>query len=496
MGLTYNRFHVTAVCSPTRAALLTGRNHHRVGMGGIAEFPGRSPATPARGPELHRAAAHPQGERLRHRRLRQVAHDARPRDGRRRAVRPLAAGLGLRPLVGLPDRRRRAVRPDHHPGQLGPRRARGQGRQALLLPRRHHRQGRRVAPRVRAQDATSRGSSTTRPAPPTRRTTSRRSGPTSTRASSTTAGTPTASGRWSARSARDRPAGHRADRAARPLPGLGLAQRTPRRSSTPARWRSSPASPRTPTGTSGGCSTRSRRWASSTTRSSSTSGATTAPAWRARSPARSTRRPSSTASCSTPSSSWRSSRSTAASRSWAASHTAPHFAAAWAHAHNTPFQWGKQMASHLGGDARPDGRRLAERIKPGGELRTPVHPLHRRRADDPRARGIPEPKVVDGIEQEPMDGTSFAYTLDDPAPRSGTPCSTSRCTAAAPSTRTAGGPAPGSTSCRGTSRRPRSRFAGQRVRPRPGRVGALLPARTTSRRRTTSRPSSPRSSPS
>ncbi len=43
MGVTYNRFHVTAVCSPTRAALLTGRNHHRVGMGGIAEFPGPFP---------------------------------------------------------------------------------------------------------------------------------------------------------------------------------------------------------------------------------------------------------------------------------------------------------------------------------------------------------------------------------------------------------------------------------------------------------------------
>ncbi len=43
MGLTYNRFHVTAVCSPTRAALLTGRNHHRVGMGGIAELPGPFP---------------------------------------------------------------------------------------------------------------------------------------------------------------------------------------------------------------------------------------------------------------------------------------------------------------------------------------------------------------------------------------------------------------------------------------------------------------------
>ncbi len=42
-GITYNGFHVTAVCSPTRAAMLTGRNHHRVGMGGIAEFPGPFP---------------------------------------------------------------------------------------------------------------------------------------------------------------------------------------------------------------------------------------------------------------------------------------------------------------------------------------------------------------------------------------------------------------------------------------------------------------------
>ena len=37
-GIAYNRFHTTAMCSPTRAALLTGRNHHRVGAGIIAEF--------------------------------------------------------------------------------------------------------------------------------------------------------------------------------------------------------------------------------------------------------------------------------------------------------------------------------------------------------------------------------------------------------------------------------------------------------------------------
>ena len=37
-GIAYNRFHTTAVCSPTRASLLTGRNHHRAGNGIITEF--------------------------------------------------------------------------------------------------------------------------------------------------------------------------------------------------------------------------------------------------------------------------------------------------------------------------------------------------------------------------------------------------------------------------------------------------------------------------
>jgi arylsulfatase A-like enzyme len=49
-GLRYNRFHTTALCAPTRAALLTGRNHHSVGMGGITEVatsaPGNSSLRP------------------------------------------------------------------------------------------------------------------------------------------------------------------------------------------------------------------------------------------------------------------------------------------------------------------------------------------------------------------------------------------------------------------------------------------------------------------
>jgi arylsulfatase len=42
-GLSYNRFHTTALCSPTRAALMTGRNHHAVGFGMVGEFAGPFP---------------------------------------------------------------------------------------------------------------------------------------------------------------------------------------------------------------------------------------------------------------------------------------------------------------------------------------------------------------------------------------------------------------------------------------------------------------------
>src|SRR5215475_11282201 len=42
-GLKYNRFHTTALCSPTRAAMLSGRNHHSVGMGGITEIATSAP---------------------------------------------------------------------------------------------------------------------------------------------------------------------------------------------------------------------------------------------------------------------------------------------------------------------------------------------------------------------------------------------------------------------------------------------------------------------
>ena len=112
-GLQYTRFHTTALCSPTRAALLSGRNHHTVGMGGITEIatsaPGYSsirPNTCAPLAEILRA------ERLLHRPVRQVPRGAGVGDEPDGPVRPLAeraaasststASSAARPTSGAP----------------------------------------------------------------------------------------------------------------------------------------------------------------------------------------------------------------------------------------------------------------------------------------------------------------------------------------------------------------------------------------------------------
>lgn len=94
-------------------------------------------------------------------------------------------------------------------------------------------------------------------------------------------------------------------------------------------------------------------------------------------------------------------------------HTAPHFAAAWAHANNTPFQWGKQTASHLGGARDPMVVAWPNRIKGGGDLRSQFTHCIDIGPTVLEVIGIPEPKTVDGIQQEPMDGTSFVHTFGD-----------------------------------------------------------------------------------
>lgn len=94
--------------------------------------------------------------------------------------------------------------------------------------------------------------------------------------------------------------------------------------------------------------------------------------------------------------------------------TAPHYASAWAWAGNTPFQWGKQTGSHLGGTRNPMVVAWTERIMARGEIRSQFTHTIDIGPTILDAVGIPEPTLVDGIEQEPMDGTSFAYTFDDP----------------------------------------------------------------------------------
>ena len=98
---------------------------------------------------------------------------------------------------------------------------------------------------------------------------------------------------------------------------------------------------------------------------------------------------------------------------WGTELIAPHYAAAWAWAGNCPFQWGKQVASHLGGTRDAMAVRWPKRI-PAGGLRSQFTHVIDVGPTILEVAGIPEPTRVDGIVQEPMHGTSFAYTFDDP----------------------------------------------------------------------------------
>ena len=95
-------------------------------------------------------------------------------------------------------------------------------------------------------------------------------------------------------------------------------------------------------------------------------------------------------------------------------HTAPHYAAAWAHAGNTPFQFGKQIASHLGGTRDPMVVSWPKKIAADRTVRAQFTHCIDIAPTVLEAAGIPEPTTVDGIDQEPMDGTSFLYSVNDP----------------------------------------------------------------------------------
>ncbi len=95
----------------------------------------------------------------------------------------------------------------------------------------------------------------------------------------------------------------------------------------------------------------------------------------------------------------------------------PHFACAWAWAGNTPFQWGKQIASHLGGTRNPMVVSWPARIKDRGGLRSQFTHVIDVAPTILEAIGVPHPSQVDGIDQVPMHGTSFVYTFADAVAR-------------------------------------------------------------------------------
>ena len=98
---------------------------------------------------------------------------------------------------------------------------------------------------------------------------------------------------------------------------------------------------------------------------------------------------------------------------WGGPTTFPHFAIGWAWAGNTPFQWTKQVASHFGGTRNGMVLHWPNRIKAKGEIRSQFHHVIDVAPTVLEAAGLPEPKSVNGVEQRPMDGVSMLYTVDD-----------------------------------------------------------------------------------
>jgi arylsulfatase len=90
-----------------------------------------------------------------------------------------------------------------------------------------------------------------------------------------------------------------------------------------------------------------------------------------------------------------------------------HFPAAWAHAMNTPFKWTKQVASHLGGTRNPMIVKWPAKFQHGGEIRTQFTHLIDVAPTILAAAGIEEPRTVNGTAQTPIQGRSFLDVLNN-----------------------------------------------------------------------------------
>jgi arylsulfatase len=109
--------------------------------------------------------------------------------------------------------------------------------------------------------------------------------------------------------------------------------------------------------------------------------------------------------------------------SWGSDATYPHMAVPWAWAFDTPFKWVKQVASHFGGTRQGMAISWPGHIDDVGGVRTQFHHVIDIVPTILEAAGIRAPDMVDGIKQKPMDGVSMAYTFQ-------------KANAAAPSNRT------------------------------------------------------------
>jgi arylsulfatase A-like enzyme len=97
---------------------------------------------------------------------------------------------------------------------------------------------------------------------------------------------------------------------------------------------------------------------------------------------------------------------------WGLAPTYPHMAVAWSWAFDTPFKYTKQVASHFGGTRQGMTIAWPNRIKDAGGIRTQFHHIIDIVPTLLEAAGVPAPVMVNGIAQKPIEGVSMAYTWD------------------------------------------------------------------------------------
>jgi arylsulfatase len=90
-----------------------------------------------------------------------------------------------------------------------------------------------------------------------------------------------------------------------------------------------------------------------------------------------------------------------------------HYAVGWAHAMDTPYQWTKQVASHWGGTRNGTIVHWPKGIKAKNESRSQFCHVIDVAPTVLEAAGIPEPTIVNSVQQSPMEGTSMVYSFDD-----------------------------------------------------------------------------------